>query len=162
MHAPKQVLKPYICHGTGRCTLLQQDGTRVYHTCTSYKKIQPEVKAEKFHSPKNRMRKVEELKKLKQVFFFFGSTFYRFFVVIPESSNGSFIKVRKKNSTEPSEILSKKEKTNCKDEVDFLWKGVDDITCWISVNRQGAMAETSEVGIGRDQEPQNGSDFVKF
>ena len=30
------------------------------------------------------------------------------------------------------------------------------------MNRQGAMAETSEVGIGRDQEPQNGSDVVNF
>jgi len=68
---------------------------------------------------------------------------------------------RKKKSTEPSEILSKKEKRNCKDEVDFSWKGVD-IACWKSVNRQGAMAETSEVGIGRDQEPQHGSDVVKF
>jgi len=70
-------------------------------------------------------------------------------------------KFEKKKSTEPSEILSKKEKRNCKDEVDFSWKGVD-IACWKSVNRQGAMAETSEVGIGRDQEPQHGSDVVKF
>jgi len=53
MHAPKQAEKnPYICHGTGGCTLLQQDGTRVYHTCTSQKKNNPKVKAEKFHSPK--------------------------------------------------------------------------------------------------------------
>ena len=102
MHAPKTSRKkPYICHGTGGCTLLQQDGTRVYHTCTP-NKFQPEMKAEKFHSPKNRMRKVEELKIEASLLLFFGSIFCRFFVVIPESSNGSFMnQSSKQKSTEP-------------------------------------------------------------
>lgn len=40
--------------------------------------------------------KVEELKIEASFLLFSDRLFYRFFVVIPESSNGSFIKVRKK------------------------------------------------------------------